>query len=89
MKTPTAEVWRKYMDAETFDRITEMDSVAQMWAHCVSEYAQETAVTDLKPSGKGEFDGVVLDIISGTYVPKGASLEIMEIKNNKIIVKGV
>ena len=47
------------------------------------------AVTDLKPSGKGEFDGVVLDIISGTYVPKGASLEIMEIKNNKIIVKGV
>ncbi len=47
------------------------------------------AVTDLKPSGKGEFDGVVLDIISGTYVAKGASLEIMEIKNNKIIVKGV
>ena len=47
------------------------------------------AVTDLKPSGKGEFDGVVLDVISGTYVAKGASLEIREIKNNKIIVKGV
>ncbi len=47
------------------------------------------AVTDLRPSGKGEFDGVVLDIISGTYVEKGTSLEIREIKNNKIIVKGV
>ena len=53
MKTPTAEVWRKYMDAETFDRITEMDSVAQMWAYCVSEYAQETAITDLS----GGYDG--------------------------------
>lgn len=45
------------------------------------------ALTDLKPSGKGEFSGVVLDVISGQYVSKGASLEIKEIKNNKIIVR--
>lgn len=56
MKTPTAEVWRKYMDAETFDRIREMDSVAQMWAYCVSEYAQETAITDQKPYTYAELD---------------------------------
>ncbi len=45
------------------------------------------AVTDLKPSGKGEFDGVILDVMSGGYVAKGSSLEIKEIKNNKIIVR--
>ena len=45
------------------------------------------AITDLKPSGKGEFNGVILDVISGKYVVKGTSLEIKEIKNNKIIVR--
>ncbi|MBR4724260.1 MAG: serine protease [Lachnospiraceae bacterium] len=45
------------------------------------------AITDLKPLGKGEFDGVVLDITAREYISKGASLEIREIKNNKIIVR--
>ena len=46
------------------------------------------AATDLKPSGKGEFDGVKLDILSaGEFIEKGASLEITEIKNNRIFVK--
>ena len=48
------------------------------------------AATDLKPSGKGEFDGVKLDILSeGDYIKKGATLEITEIKNNKILVREV
>ena len=48
------------------------------------------AVTDLKPSGKGEFDGVKLDILSeGDYIKKGTTLEITEIKNNKIFVREV
>ena len=47
-----------------------------------------TAVTDLKPSGKGEFDGVKLDILSSdSYIKKGSALVISAIKNNKIIVK--
>lgn len=47
------------------------------------------ALTDLKPSGKGEFDGVKLDIITSKYLPKGAQLIITEIKNNKIFVDEV
>ncbi len=45
-----------------------------------------TALTDLRPSGKGEFDGVKLDIITSGYIAKGADLIITEIKNNKIFV---
>ena len=44
------------------------------------------ALTDLRPSGKGEFDGVKLDIITSGYILKGTELIITEIKNNKIFV---
>ena len=44
------------------------------------------ALTDLRPSGKGEFDGVKLDIITNGYIAKGKELTITEIKNNKIFV---
>ena len=44
------------------------------------------ALTDLRPSGKGEFDGVKLDIITNGYIAKGKNLIITEIKNNKIFV---
>ena len=46
------------------------------------------AVTDLRPSGKGEFDGVKLDVITTGYIKKGSNLTITEIKNNKIFVDG-
>ena len=46
------------------------------------------ALTDLKPSGKGEFDGVKLDVITVGYIKKGTELTITEIKNNKIFVDG-
>ena len=45
-----------------------------------------TAITDLKPSGKGEFDGVKLDVITSGYIAKGSELKITAIKNNKIFV---
>lgn len=46
------------------------------------------AATDLKPSGKGEFDGVKLDILSsGEFIKKGEPLVITEVKNNKIFVR--
>ena len=45
------------------------------------------AITDLRPAGKGEFDGVRLDIFSeGNYIKRGKTLTIKEIRNNKIIV---
>ncbi len=45
------------------------------------------ATTDLRPAGKGEFDGVLLNVVAANYIRKGTSLEIREIKNNKIVVK--
>ena len=46
------------------------------------------AATDLRPSGKGEFDGVKLDITStNSYIQKGTDLIITSIKNNRIIVE--
>lgn len=47
-----------------------------------------TAVTDLRPSGMGDFDGVVLDVISGgTYIDKGTPLVIDKVKGSKLIVQ--
>ena len=46
------------------------------------------AISDLKPSGKGEFDGVKLDILSSNYyIKKDSSLVITAVKNNRIIVE--
>ena len=45
------------------------------------------AATDLRPGGKGSFDGIYLDILSeGMYVKKGKRIKITNIKGNKIIV---
>ena len=45
------------------------------------------AATDLRPGGKGSFDGIYLDILSeGMYVNKGKRIKITNIKDNKIIV---
>ena len=46
------------------------------------------AITDLKPAGKGEFDGVKFDILSKNYyIKKDSPLVITEVKNNKIMVE--
>lgn len=46
------------------------------------------AITDLKPLGKGEFDGVKLEVISeGQYIKKDTKLVITKIENNKMVVK--
>ncbi len=46
------------------------------------------AVTDLRPSGTGDFDGVVLDIISeGRYIEKGTPLVIAKVEGSKLVVK--
>jgi len=45
------------------------------------------AITDLRPSGKGEFDGVKLDILSTGYIKRGSNLIIKAIKNNRIFVE--
>lgn len=46
------------------------------------------AVTDLRPSGVGNFDGIDFDIITeGCYIVKGTKLIIYKVQGSKIIVK--
>lgn len=45
------------------------------------------SATALRPSGKGNFDGIYFDVLSdGMYVNKGKKIKIIKIKDNKIIV---
>lgn len=46
------------------------------------------AVTDLRPSGVGSFDGISFDVISeGQYVTKGTEIVIYKVVGSKLIVK--
>lgn len=48
------------------------------------------AITPLRPSGKGDFDGVRLDILTrGNFVTKGKKISIVELAGKKIIVEEV
>jgi membrane-bound ClpP family serine protease len=48
------------------------------------------AVTALRPSGKGDFDGVSLDILTmGNFIQKGSKIIITEIAGKKIFVKEI
>ena len=45
------------------------------------------AATDLRPAGKGNFDGIEFDILSGgSYIKKGNKIRIIKVKDNKLIV---
>lgn len=45
-------------------------------------------VTDLRPSGKIDIDGVVFDVRSETvYVEKGTKVQVIRVQNGNIIVK--
>ena len=46
------------------------------------------ASTDLKPAGKGDFEGIELDIFSeGPYIKKGSPIVISRISQNRLMVK--
>lgn len=46
-----------------------------------------TAATDLRPAGKGNFDGVEFDILSGgSYINRGSKIVICKVRDNKLIV---
>ncbi len=47
-------------------------------------------VTRLAPSGKGEFGGVTLDIVSdGEFIEKGQSIRVTEVSGNRTVVCSV
>lgn len=46
------------------------------------------ALTDLRPSGVGSFDGINFDVISeGQYITKGTEIVIYQVKGSRLIVK--
>lgn len=49
---------------------------------------QGVAVTDLRPTGTADFDGIEFDVISeGKYILKGTKLTIYKVQGSKLIVK--
>ncbi len=49
---------------------------------------QGVAVTDLRPSGTGDFDGIEFDVISeGKYITKDTKLVIYKVQGSRLIVK--
>ncbi len=52
-------VWAKYTDKETFERIVDYESVGDMWAHCVKEFSQKTAIVDGEEYTYSRLDGYV------------------------------
>ncbi|MBP5295444.1 MAG: acyl--CoA ligase, partial [Lachnospiraceae bacterium] len=42
----TREVFRPYTDPETFDRIREYETVTEMWAKCLADFADRPAIED-------------------------------------------
>ena len=48
------------------------------------------AVTDLRPSGIGEFDGVTFDVLTeGMYLTRGTQLVIAKVQGSKLIVREI
>lgn len=57
-------------------------------AHLIG--AEGTAMTMLRPSGKGRFEDEFLDVVSeGGYISEGATIKILELRGNQIVVREV
>lgn len=80
----TPEIFAKYTDKETFEKITDFESVAQMWTESVKEYADSVAIVDDKEYSYRELDiavakyrallfanGVKEGDLVGMYLPNG------------------
>lgn len=44
MSITTREVFRKYTDEKTFEKIVEFETVSQMWENCLKEYKNLSAI---------------------------------------------
>ncbi|MBE5754435.1 MAG: acyl--CoA ligase [Clostridiales bacterium] len=52
----TNEVFKKYTSEETWNKIVDYQSVSEMWASCVKNYANKTAIVDGKEYTYSEID---------------------------------
>ncbi len=66
------------------------DSVGEETIRDLSSYVNQEgiALTPLRPSGKGEFQGVHLDVLTrGDFIEKGTLIKVIAIEGKKVIVK--
>ncbi|GIM29002.1 membrane protein [Clostridium polyendosporum] len=48
------------------------------------------AITDLRPSGSADFDGVKFDVVAdGEYISKGTAVRIFKVQGSKLCVKRI
>ena len=83
MNTPSREVFRKYTDDQTFDRIIEFGTVSEMWSRCSKEFADAIAITD----AQNEYTYAQLDEEKQTIVRKAIPQNISEAEPKDIAKK--
>lgn len=48
------------------------------------------ALTDLRPAGKGDFEGISFDVLTdGSYIVKGSKVMIQKVQGSKLFVKEI
>jgi membrane-bound serine protease (ClpP class) len=86
-RMPSSRLWKKLVlsDASTKER-------GYVSAPPKQELVGRTGIaeTDLRPSGRGSFDGVSQDIVAdGAYIVKGSSIIVAAVEGSRVIVRKV
>lgn len=86
-RMPSSRLWKKLVlsDASTKER-------GYVSAPSKQDLVGRTGIaeTDLRPSGRGSFDGVSQDIVAdGAYIVKGSSIIVAAVEGSRVIVKKV
>ena len=78
--------WRRMVNEGKTDRASGFTSAPDGLAQRQGEIG--TAMTDLRPSGRGRFGEEVLDIVTqGSFLDAGERVEIIEIHGNRVVVE--
>jgi membrane-bound serine protease (ClpP class) len=81
---PKTTLFRKFVLAETDPRGTVIEAARQQ----VSPGANGTVRTTLRPSGKAEIAGDVIDVISrGEFIPAGEPVRVVAVEGARVVVE--
>lgn len=74
------DVFRKYTDAETYEKIVDYRNMADMWSNCVSKYCDDIAITDGQPFSFKKLDSLVSSyrgVLVDNGICKGSNVGIL------------
>lgn len=72
---------------EQIDELNRRESLTSL-EHLL--HKRGTTLTPLTPAGKASFGDDMIDVVSdGDFVPRGASVYVLEVAGNRVVVKGV